>query len=74
MVCIQFSAYATEKFSWVIYILFQIADVDHPDILLFPSNVDALSSFYSSGNIVSIKSNKLLPSNLNGIRLKVQKV
>ena len=50
-------------------------DVNHPDNLLFPFNIDALSPFYSIGDTVSIKfNNKASSSFVNGIKLKVEKV
>ncbi len=54
----------------------KIWDVNHPGVLLFPSNIDALSSFYSIGDTVSIKFiNKPSSSLMNaGIQLKVEKV
>lgn len=58
----------------VFYHLIKISDANHPNALLFPTDIDGLSSFYSTGNVVSITFTKPLSSNLNEFQIKVQKV
>lgn len=60
----------------IYYYFTEIADVDKENALIFPSDTNQLSSFYSTGNTVSIKFVKpsLNYPSFNGIRLKAEKV
>ena len=56
------------------YYFIKISDIDYPETLLFPSDTDGFSPFYSTDNAVSIKFVKPSSSNLNGLRIRAEKV